>query len=118
MSAIGLALSAALELPTMLGSTEWTPSLMLALASSFVLGGIVSFSGFWLTKIVGGLAMKVLVNARNVGFVLFSVFAFGEECTAAQYVGYSVALVGIALFERAKRAKVAALPKPTGYNRD
>ncbi|CAK0898341.1 unnamed protein product [Prorocentrum cordatum] len=92
MTAIGFALSAALELPTMLGSTEWTPRLLLALASSFVLGGIVSFAGFWLTKLVGGLAMKVLVNARNVGFVLFSVVAFGEECTAAQYVGYPVAL--------------------------
>lgn len=76
--------------------------LLACLAGSAFLGGITNFSNFWLTKLVGGLTMKVMVNARNIVLILFSVIAFGEACTAMQYVGYAIALGGLAIYNEAK----------------
>eukprot|EP00746_Dinoflagellata_sp_MGD_P009057 gnl/MRDRNA2_/MRDRNA2_118257_c0_seq1.p1 gnl/MRDRNA2_/MRDRNA2_118257_c0~~gnl/MRDRNA2_/MRDRNA2_118257_c0_seq1.p1 ORF type:complete len:426 (+),score=58.06 gnl/MRDRNA2_/MRDRNA2_118257_c0_seq1:85-1362(+) len=73
----------------------------LALAS--ILGGIVNFSNFYLTKLIGSLSMKIMVNARNILLILFSVVAFGEACTTMQYIGYSIALAGLAIYDDAKR---------------
>jgi drug/metabolite transporter (DMT)-like permease len=74
----------------------------LALAS--ILGGITNFANFWLTKLVGSLSMKIMVNARNILLILFSVIAFGESCTTMQYIGYSIALAGLAIYDDAKRS--------------
>jgi len=79
------------------------PQLLLRLLGCCLLGGCVTFSSFWLTKLVGGLTMKVLVTARNVAFVLVSVFYFGEQCTAMQYLGFSGALIGLSMYERVKQ---------------
>jgi drug/metabolite transporter (DMT)-like permease len=68
-----------------------------------ILGGIVNFSNFYLTKLVGSLSMKIMVNARNILLILFSVVAFGEACTTMQYIGYSIALAGLAIYDDAKR---------------
>jgi len=69
-----------------------------------ILGGITGFSNFWLTKLVGSLSMKIMVNARNILLVLFSVIAFGEPCTTMQYIGYSIALAGLAIYDDIKRS--------------
>merc|ERR1719235_2344941 len=82
-------------------SYSWKLLGCLALAS--ILGGIVNFSNFYLTKLVGSLSMKIMVNARNILLILFSVVAFGEACTTMQYIGYSIALAGLAIYDDAKR---------------
>lgn len=82
-------------------SYSW--KLLGCLAGASILGGIVNFSNFYLTKLVGSLSMKIMVNARNILLILFSVIAFGEACTAMQYVGYSIALAGLAIYDDAKR---------------
>merc|ERR1719213_1239445 len=81
---------------------SWT-SLVGACFGCFMLGGIVTFSSFWMTKVCGSLSMKVLVNARNIGLVLFSVMALGEPCSAMQYVGYSLSLIGLSAYDRVRQ---------------
>lgn len=76
--------------------------LMMCLLGSSLLGGVTNFANFWLTKLVGSLTMKVMVNSRNILLVLVSVIAFGEPCTAMQYLGYSIALTGLAIYDDAK----------------
>merc|ERR1740117_845097 len=87
---------------------DFSPKLVAALAGSALLGGCVSFSTFWVTKLVGGLSVKVLVNARNIGLVLYSVVALGEKCSNMEYVGYSVAPVGIAMYDRVRQSPMPA----------
>merc|ERR1719311_482101 len=90
--------------------------LIAACFGSFILGGVVTFSSFWMTKVCGSLSMKVLVNARNIGLVLFSVMALGEPCSAMQYVGYSLALIGLGAYDRARQwqAEQDAVPGEEG----
>merc|ERR1719329_948534 len=77
---------------------------------SAALGGLTTFSSFWIMKFVGGLSMKVLVNARNLALVLFAIVVLGEPCSAMQYVGYAVALFGIALYDRSRQPAAAETP--------
>lgn len=103
MLLLGIFLAVIFELQGMLAfSMSWP--LALGLLGSSALGAVVTFSNFWLTKLVGSLTMKVLVNARNIALVLFSVVAFSEPCTRSQYLGYSVVLVGVMLYDYARRA--------------
>lgn len=118
MVVLGLTMSLFLEGHRIM-SAPTTSTLLAACLGSCLLGGIVTFSNFWLTKVVGSLTMKVLVNARNIGLVLFAVVAFGEPCSAMQYIGYSTSLVGLTLYNRARqlsdgeaaRAKEQAPPR-------
>lgn len=87
-------------------SYSW--KLLGCLAGASILGGVVNFSNFYLTKLVGSLSMKIMVNARNILLILFSVIAFGETCTAMQYIGYSIALAGLAIYDDAKRSAESA----------
>lgn len=107
MAFVGLFMSCFMELQQMT-QAKFSPPLVLALCGSAVLGATVSFATFWITKLIGGLSVKVLVNARNIGLVLYSVMVLGEKCTDMEYIGYSVALTGIAMYDRARAAPVAA----------
>lgn len=107
MALVGFAMSVPLEMQQIL-QAKFSPKLVFALLGSGALGACVSFSAFWITKLLGGLSMKVLVNARNIGLVLYSVVILGEKCTDMEYIGYSVALVGIAMYDRVRATPTSA----------
>jgi len=88
-----------------------SPALLAAMAGSCLLGGFVNLSTMWATKLVGGLSMKVLVGARNIGLVLFSAIVLDEPCSPMQYAGYSSALLGMALYDRAKQPQAPSTVK-------
>lgn len=102
MVAVGTLLSLVLEGRNIAAASPSWP-LAAACLGSAVLGGLVTFSNFWLMRIVSSLTMKVLVNARNIGLVLFAAVALGEPCSAMQYVGYSTSLVGLVAYDRARQ---------------
>jgi len=104
MTALGLGLSLVFEFSGIFEFRHlFSFHLLACLFGSAVLGGLTSFTSFWIMKFVGGLSMKVLVNTRNLALVLFAIVVLGEPCSAMQYVGYAVALVGIALYDRSRQ---------------
>lgn len=91
-------------------ATQVSSPLVSAMVGSCILGAFVNLSTMWVTKLVGGLSMKVLVSARNIGLVLFSAAALDEPCSAMQYIGYSAALLGMALYDRARQSQTFVAP--------
>mmetsp|Transcript_26717 Transcript_26717/g.83257 ORF Transcript_26717/g.83257 Transcript_26717/m.83257 type:complete len:145 (-) Transcript_26717:5-439(-) len=117
-------LASAVELRSLLRH-PFTGQLVGLLALNSVLTGLIVISGFWFVKLVGALTLKVVTQARTVGLILVSVVFFHEKCSRMQYVGYSLTLVGICLFDHArgilaKRQKDLETPKavddPTPVN--
>merc|ERR1712194_147357 len=106
MALVGFSMSCPMELQQITQAT-FSRRLVGALCGSAVLGALVSFSTFWITKLIGGLSVKVLVNARNIGLVLYSAVVLGEKCTDMEYIGYTVALIGIAMYDRARASPVS-----------
>lgn len=106
MALVGLTLAIPMEMRQAM-QVQFQPELVAALIGSAFLGGCVSFSTFWITKLVGGLSVKVLVNARNIGLILYSVIVLGEKCSDMEYMGYSIALVGIAMYDRVRQGPAA-----------
>lgn len=99
---IGLFLSALFEAH---GIMQVRPSAELigTAITSALLGACVNLSNMWATKLMGGLTMKVVMTARNVGMVLFAAVFLDESCSAFQYVGYTFALVGMACYDSARQ---------------
>ncbi|CAK0837126.1 unnamed protein product [Prorocentrum cordatum] len=81
----------------------YTGAVLGCVAASTLTTGVVVLSGFWLVKLAGALAMKVVTQARSIGLILCSVFFFGEFCTGPQYLGYTITLIGMGLFDNAKQ---------------
>mmetsp|Transcript_141586 Transcript_141586/g.440150 ORF Transcript_141586/g.440150 Transcript_141586/m.440150 type:complete len:473 (-) Transcript_141586:1801-3219(-) len=92
---------AAIELRSLLHH-HFTLQLAGLLALNAVLTGLIVLSSFWFVKLVGALTLKVVTQARSVGLILASVLFFHEQCTQMQYLGCTVSLVGIGLFDHAK----------------
>merc|ERR1719388_304521 len=110
MVCLGFAMSFVFERSSLVHARPNASYLLLTtcLLGSALLGGLTSFTSFWVLKFIGSLTMKVFVNARNLALVLFSVMFLGESCTAMQYVGYSTAMLGIVLYDRARHDVAAA----------
>merc|ERR1719343_1659317 len=85
----------------------YTGGVLGCLAASMLTTGVVVLSGFWLVKLAGALTLKVVTQARSIGLILCSVFFFGEFCTAAQYLGYTLTLIGMGMFDHAKQVLMA-----------
>jgi drug/metabolite transporter (DMT)-like permease len=81
----------------------YTGGVVGCLAASTLTTGVVVLSGFWLVKLAGALTLKVVTQARSIGLILCSVFFFGEFCTGPQYLGYTITLIGMGLFDHAKQ---------------
>lgn len=73
------------------------------LATSAATTGLVVLSSFWLVKLAGGLVMKIATQARSIGLVLCSVFLFGESCSTPEYIGFTITLIGMSMFDSAKQ---------------
>jgi len=91
--------------------TAFTWPLICALIGNGVLTGLTVLPSFWLVKLVGALKLKVLVQARTVGLILLAVFCFHEACTNLQFVGYTIALIGMWVFNDAKQRMIAIAEK-------
>jgi drug/metabolite transporter (DMT)-like permease len=81
--------------------------------------GVIVFSSFWFVKLAGALTLKVVTQARSVGLILCSVVFFGEVCSGPQYVGLTLTLVGMGMFDHAKQVlrEDAATVGPGGRSR-
>jgi len=90
---------------------HFTGELVWLLVANAVLTSVVVLASFWFVKLVGALSLKIVTQGRTVGLILCSVFFFRESCTAMQYVGYTVTILGMGLFDRAKQ-QLAAGKKP------
>jgi len=73
-------------------------------ASGNVLTSMIVLATFWFTKLAGAISLKVVTQARSIGLILCSVFFFSETCNSMQYVGFSIALVGVWMFDISKNA--------------
>jgi len=74
------------------------------LTTNAAVTGLVVLSSFWLVKLGGGLAMKIVTQARSIGLVLCSVFFFGDSCSIIEYIGFTITLIGMVMFDSAKQA--------------
>jgi len=81
----------------------YTGAVLGCVAASTLTTGVVVLSGFWLVKLAGALTLKVVTQARSIGLILCSVTFFGEFCTGPQYLGYTITLIGMGLFDNAKQ---------------
>jgi len=78
--------------------------------------GVIVLSSFWFVKLAGALTLKVVTQARSIGLILCSVLFFGEFCSSPQYIGYTLTLLGMGMFDYAKQvlkgeAAVQQVPK-------
>lgn len=80
------------------------PNLGWLLPANAVLTGMIVLATFWFTKLAGAISLKVVTQARSIGLILCSVFFFSETCNSMQYVGFSIALVGVWMFDISKNA--------------
>jgi len=88
---------------------QFTHELVGKLILSMCLCGVIVVASYKFTQLCGAVVLKISVQARTIGLVFLSVLFFGEECAAMQYMGYGIALGGMALFEVGKRTLAAAL---------
>jgi len=91
--------------------TTFTWPLIGVLICNALLTGLTVLSNFWFVKLVGALTLKVLTQARTLGLILSAVFFFGETCTDLQFVGYTITLVGMGVFNDAKQRMNAKAEK-------
>lgn len=66
------------------------------------LGFLVILTTLGVIQVCGSLTFKAAGQARNVGIICFSVLAFGDKVTAQQAVGYTINLVGFAVYQIVK----------------
>jgi len=93
---------------------NFTGGLVGLLACNALLTGLILLSSFWFIKLAGALTLKVVMQARTIGLILCSVLFFHEHCTSEQYMGYSVTLVGMGLFDYAKTVQAQAKAQKPG----
>ena len=48
--------------------------------------------------------MKIVTQARSIGLVLCSVFFFGDSFSIIEYIGFTITLIGMVMFDSAKQA--------------
>mmetsp|Transcript_73657 Transcript_73657/g.134676 ORF Transcript_73657/g.134676 Transcript_73657/m.134676 type:complete len:449 (-) Transcript_73657:108-1454(-) len=81
------------------------------LLGSAVLGCMTSVSGWWLTKLIGALSVKIMGYVRNFMVVLAAIFWRGEVMTAMDSFGYTISLIGIFLYMHVTAGRPATEPK-------
>jgi len=86
-----------------LAKLEPSGMLVLFVILNILLSGLVVLSNFWLVKLTGAVGLKVVMNVRNIALILVSVIFTGESCTAMQYVGYSVTLLGMGRYDHIRQ---------------
>lgn len=108
---VGVVLSASLEWQT-LGNLDWSSGTVCGLvAANMVLSAITIMSALWVVQLVGGLSLGLLVTLRNIVLVLVSVTFFSEYLSPSQYIGYTVALLFMGMFDHLKSSRQDATEK-------
>ncbi|CAK0865905.1 unnamed protein product [Prorocentrum cordatum] len=90
---------------------EFNGTVAWLLAANAMATGVIVLSSFWFVKLAGALTLKVVTQARSIGLIMCSVFFFGEVCSAPQYVGYTLTLLGMGMFDYAKQVLKDAVAK-------
>jgi len=82
---------------------NYTAPVIGLLLTNALVTGVIVLSSFWFVKLAGAVTLKVVTQARSIGLILCSVIFFGEFCTSLQYLGYTVTLIGMGMFDYAKQ---------------
>ena len=77
------------------------------LAAAF-LGFCVNLLTLAVIKSTSSLTFKVVGQVKNTVVILVSVVVFGSEITFLQVVGYSISMVGFAVYQRGKQVQAKA----------
>lgn len=89
-----------------MASFSFHTDIYIRLFGSMVGGCLLTVSSWWLTKLVGGLSLKVLADARNYSVVTLAIYLYDEPFSRIRSIGYSVCIAGIFYYENCK-AKAA-----------
>lgn len=91
-----------------LHNLERSGMLIMFIILNIILTGLVVLSNFWLVKLTGAIAVKVAMNARNIGLIIFAVLFTGESCSPMQDIGYSIVLFGMGGYDHARKMQAEA----------
>ena len=83
--------------------------------SRHVLGFCVNLLTLAVIKSTSSLTFKVVGQVKNTVVILVSVVVFGSEITFLQVVGYSISMVGFAVYQRGKQVQAEAGEEMDGY---
>jgi hypothetical protein len=72
------------------------------------LGLVVNFVGLAVVQATSSLTVKVLNTIRGICVIMVGLLFYGEHCTSMEFAGYSVALLGFALYNYAQLIFVSA----------
>jgi dihydroxyacetone kinase len=72
-------------------------------ACAAFLGFLVNLLTLAVIKSTSSLTFKVIGQVKNTCVILVSVALFGSAITAVQVVGYSISMVGFAVYQRGKQ---------------
>jgi hypothetical protein len=75
---------------------------------SCALGLVVNFVGLAVVQATSSLTVKVLNTIRGICVIMVGFLFYGEHCTNMELAGYSVALLGFALYNYAQLVFVSA----------
>jgi hypothetical protein len=97
MLALNLVIVALFERQAVL-STPIDVALAIKCVASMLTGCAVTVSGWWLTKLVGSVSVKIFGQCRNMGIVIAAMLYHLEFMNMSMAIGYSLTIAGSFIF--------------------
>lgn len=86
------------EAQSMALTSLFSQELVFKLLLSMCMGCAVTVSSWWLTKLIGPVALKLFGQCRNMCIVAVAMMWDGEIMSRTTSIGYAVSILGVVLF--------------------